>query len=224
MLNKGICYFCSFITIRREFLDFFHLLLYRARQLPLVLQTIQPRLVVVVGPGLVVRNLEHKIVAHSGVSWHSDAERHHVLQDACSHALIDALALVQQQQSVQLAEHLEAGLVDGEDDRLALLDGQSLEDLDDVVGHVAVQSRSGLIQDQQVRLRHHLDGDAHSFLLSPRDALDELAAHIGVLALLQSEVSDQFLHSLLRLDPVGNLEPGCELQRFCVYAIVYLSR
>lgn len=138
--------------------------------------------------------------------------------------LVDDFPLVQEQEAVELGEHLEAGLVDGEDHCAALLLGQSVEDLEHVVGHVAVQSRGGLVQDQQVRLGNHLDCDAHSLLLAARDALHELAADIGVLALLQSEVPDQLLHSLLRLGLVFDLESGCELQSLCVLAMLYLSR
>ncbi len=138
--------------------------------------------------------------------------------------LVDDFPLVQEQEAIELGEHLVAGLVDGEDHCAALLLGQSVEDLEHVVGHVAVQPRSGLVQDQQVRFRNHLDCDAHSLLLAARDALHELAADIGVLALLQSEVPDQLLHSLLRLDLVFDLESGCELQSLCVLAMSYLSQ
>lgn len=138
--------------------------------------------------------------------------------------LVDDFSLVQEQETVEFSEHLVAGLVDGEDHCAALLLGQSVEDLEHVVGHVAVQSGGGLVQDQQVRFGDHLDCDAHSLLLAARDALHELAADVGVLALLQSEVPDQLLHSLLRLDLVFDLESSCELQSLCVFAMLYLSR
>lgn len=127
--------------------------------------------------------------------------------------LVDAFALVEQQQAIQLCEDLVAGLVDCEYDCSAFL-GQLVKDLEDVVSHVAVQSRGGLVQNQQVGLADHFHCNADSLLLSAGYALDELAAHVGVLALLQSEVSDQLLDALLRLGLVSQLESSRELQGF----------
>ncbi len=82
-----------------------------------------------------------------------------------SDTLINALSFIQQHQSVQLSEYFVAGLMNRENDGSALL-CQFVEYLENVVCHVAVQSRSRLIQNQQIWFVDYFHCNTHSLLLS----------------------------------------------------------
>ena len=130
-------------------------------------------------------------------------------------ALVDQVALHQEEEPVELEEDLRAGLVDGHQHRLVLLVGQLGQEVDDDVRSERVEAGSGLIEHDDRGVADELKGDGSALLLAARDALDELAAHQHVEALLELQPLAE-LHDLLILLGLGDaqLQPRCELQGF----------
>lgn len=81
-------------------------------------------------------------------------------------ALVDQVALHQEEEPVELEEDLRAGLVDGHEHRLVLLVGQLGQEVDDDVRSQRVEAGSGLIEHDDRGIADELEGDGSALLLA----------------------------------------------------------
>lgn len=102
-------------------------------------------------------------------------------------------ALSDQHDLVEHSEQLRAGLMDGDDDRLAFV-RQSLQHLQYRVRHKGVQSRCRFIAQQQVRIGQSFRCERQSLPFATRQSFDPTgAADDGVGALAQTQLDDDFV-------------------------------
>jgi hypothetical protein len=95
--------------------------------------------------------------------------------------LVNAASVDHQHESVEFAEQFGGGLVDGGDDRFAVV-GQFLEKQDDLESSGGVQPCGGFIEEDDAGVGDELNADGGPFAFAATDALDEGVAHLDVCA------------------------------------------
>ena len=99
----------------------------------------------------------------------------------------------QDEREVELLVLLARGLVDGDEDRLAVLLGQVREQVDECHRVVGRQAARRLVEEHQRRVGHQLERDVDALALPAREHLALGLADLQVLHRLQTEILDHLL-------------------------------
>lgn len=112
-----------------------------------------------------------------------EAEGGEVAHAAAGAAVVDGVALGDEQQLVEHVEHPAGGLVDGGDHRPSgRRPGEAAEHDEELRRRRGVEARGGLVEEQQRRVDEDLVPDARPLPLAARHAAHERAADLGVPA------------------------------------------
>lgn len=160
-----------------------------------------------------LRNFHHEEIADRWFFINNNPERLHIAWNLLSRALIDGFTLIKQDQAIELYILQIAGLVNSKDN-CAILCCEFLEDLQQFNSLIAVQARSWFIQDNERRVRNHLNWNTQAFLLATRYALHEGSTNIGLGAFLQLKFGNQLFNFLNSSFLVRYFQHGCEEERF----------
>lgn len=109
-------------------------------------------------------------------------------------AEVRRLAVAQQQQLVEHVEDLRGGLMNRDDQRLALLLGVPLEAGHEHVGRVGVQARGGLVEQHEGWVGEQLARDVGPLLLAAGQPALGVVTHPRVLARVQVQDVDDVVH------------------------------
>lgn len=114
---------------------------------------------------------------------------------------------------VELEVGVRAGLMNRRDDCLSFVACQLSQELDDCEGTETIEARGGLVKEQHGGVSDELDSDCGSLPLSTRDNLAIHVADLGRAHILQTQLRDQLVYSLVLSIQWGvELEAGCKLE------------
>jgi len=96
--------------------------------------------------GVVDANESHKNVSRVRERANGQPDLLEVGGGAICYALVNDVAVAEEQQSVEVVESFRTGLVDGGDDGFAFFVGEPLHDFANVFGHKRIEAASGLVK------------------------------------------------------------------------------